>query len=329
MGARLKQRPWILLSLAIVCATLGGVASAQTYGDAMREAEALLPNAGDEREQDTFAFEACETAIESREAPAARIWCAIASRRAVSHIDRRGRPGPGPELDTVRRALWLSAVDGLWLQNNPWWGSPRSETIYIGEGPRGSAYTVIAVMNRREPTLPEFRFEQLARIVGVERERRESVASLRVRTIDQILSKMPTEGRERATSLWALVAASMTIDIVSRDDDRATRAAQAREVNARLRGLAESAETYEGEDGMLAPALYLVEGWSSFLADEHEAAERLLGRGTELCVTRLWRDAAMCQMLEHSYARSIAAVRAHNAEAESEEDAPDEVVPEQ
>lgn len=208
--------------------------------------------------------------------------------------------------------MWLNAVDGLRLQNNPWWGSPRSETIYIGDGVRGPAYTLIAVMNRGERTLPEFRFEGLARVAGVFPERREPLDSLRRRTLNALLSKMPVDQRERANTLWAVAATAMTIDIAQPGPDRV---ALAQEVYARINGLAESTETYGGEDAMLAPVLYLSEGWSAFVAQDFDAAVRLLGRGTELCPTRLWRGAAMCNMLEFAYARSVAAIRARTAEA--------------
>lgn len=287
-------------------------AQTQTYGDAMRDAEQRLEAMSDQGLADAFAFEQCALGVTERTEAIARIWCAIGSRRAVSRIDSCGGPRPGPELDTVRRALWLNAVDGLRLQNNPWWGSPRSETIPIGDGVRGPAYILIAVINRGEPTLPEFRFEGLARVAGVVPERREALTSLRRRTLDKLLSTMPIDAHERANTLWAVAATAMTIDIARRGEDRV---ASAREVHAHLRGLAESAEGYEGEDAMLAPTLYLAEGWSALLAQDYETAEHLLGRGTELCPARLWHGAAMCSMLEYAYARAVAAVRAHRADA--------------
>lgn len=300
---------------AIVALMLcSGVAQAQsqTYGDAMRAAEQRLEAMSDQALADTYAFEQCASGVAERNEATARIWCAIGSRRAVSRIDSWGGPRPGPELDTVRRALWLNAVDGLRLQNNPWWGSPRSETIYIGDGLRGPAYTLLAVMNRGEPTLPEFRFERLARVAGVVRERREPLDSLRRRTLDELLSKLPIDGHERANALWAVAAISITIDIARPGEDRV---APAREVYTRISGLAEPTEGYEGEDAMLAPTLYLAEGWSAFRAQDFEIAERLLGRGTELCPARLWHGAAICSMLEYAYARAVAAVRAHSADA--------------
>ncbi|MGH6951633.1 MAG: hypothetical protein ACREH4_12205 [Vitreimonas sp.] len=298
---------------ALAMAVCGASASAQsqTYGDAMRAAEQRLEALNDQTLADSFAFAQCEHGIAERSEVIARVWCAIGSRRAVSRIDSWGGPRPGPELETVRRALWLNAVDGLRLQNNPWWGSPRSETIYIGDGVRGPAYTLIAVMNRGEPTLPEFRFEGLARVAGVVRERREPLDSLRRRTLETLLSKMPLDEHERANTLWAVAATGLTIDIAQAGGDRQVFAL---EVYARISGLAESTEGYGGEDAMLAPALYLSEGWSALWAQEFAAAERLLGRGTELCPARLWHGAAICNMLEFAYARAVAAARAHSSD---------------
>lgn len=272
-------------------------------------AEAHLAAQGDQRTQDLYAFASCENAIEARAAGPARVWCAIASRRAVS----RGASSSDMTRDTVRRALWLNAVDGLGMQNNPWWGSPRSETVYVGGGIRGPAYTLIAVISRAEPTLPEFRLEGLARASGVERQRRESVASLRQRTLDQLIAKMPEAMEERAPALWAVAAVGLTTTTTYRSEDSIS---NGREVAVRVRGLARSAEAYEGEDSMLAPALYLSEGWANYLAEDLVSAEQLLGHGAELCTVRLWRGAALCSMLERGHERATAALRAQSDEAE-------------
>jgi len=283
----------------------------------MRMAEAHLATQGDQRAQDLYAFTSCEGAIEARAAGPARVWCAIASRRAVS----RGASSSDMTRDTVRRALWLNAVDGLGMQNNPWWGSPRSETVYVGGGIRGPAYTLIAVINRAEATLPEFRLEGLARISGIERQRRESVASLRQRTLDHLISKMPEAMEERAPALWAVAAVGLTTTITYRGEDTIN---NGREVAVRMRGLAQSAEVYEGEDSMLAPALYLSEGWANYLAQDFASAEQLLGRGAELCTARLWRGAALCNMLERGHEHAVTALRAQIDGVDPEVEAPSE-----
>lgn len=316
LGMRqMKLRCLLFMGMALVALSLSNPAAAQTtYREAMRMAEDHLATQGDASAQDLYAFVSCQGAIEERAAAPARVWCAIASRRAVSHMDRQGGSWAGIERDTVRRALWLNAVDGLGMQNNPWWGSPRSETVYVGDGIRGPAYTLIAVINRGEPTLPEFRLEGLARIAGVERARRESVASLRQRTLDHLISKMPETAEERAPALWAVAAVGLTAASTYRGEDSVT---NGREVATRLRGLAQSAEAYEeGEDAMLAPALYLSEGWANYIAEDSAAAEQLLGRGAELCVPRLWRGAALCEMLERAHARVVEVMGAQSGTTE-------------
>lgn len=298
-----------ILGAALVA--LPSAASAQTtYAEAMRMAEEHLSAQGDQRAQDLYAFASCEGAIEARVAGPARVWCAIASRRAVS----RGASSSDMTRDTVRRALWLNAVDGLGMQNNPWWGSPRSETVYVGGGIRGPAYTLIAVINRAEPTLPEFRLEGLARNSGIERQRRESVASLRQRTLDHLISKMSEAMEERAPALWAVAAVGLTTTTTYRGEDSIS---NGREVAVRVRGLAQTAEGYAGEDAMLAPALYLAEGWANYLAQDFASAEQLLGRGLELCITRLWRGAALCEMLDRGFARAVAASHTQDDEVEA------------
>lgn len=273
----------------------------------MRAAERQLDAIGDRAGADQLAFEQCDSAIAVRNEHTSRVWCAIASRRAVSRIDAWGGPRPGPELDTVRRALWLNAVDGLQLQNNPWWGSPRSETISFGGSLREPAYTLIAVIQRKDVSLAVFRLEILARWVGVNRERKEKLGPLRQRTLNTLRTTLPTDESARVDALWAVAAVAMTIAIQESKTDNAI---LARDVLTRIRGLAETAEGYGQQDAMLAPALYLAEGWAGLLAGEYETAERALDRGTDLCSARLWDSAAMCKMLDTAYVQSVAAVRA-------------------
>ncbi|MBL8538211.1 MAG: hypothetical protein JNM59_12465 [Hyphomonadaceae bacterium] len=263
------------------------------------------------------AFALCLQGVEGRERSIARIWCALGSRRAVAQIDRWGGPRPSIELEVVKRALWLNAVDGLQFQNNPWWGSPRSETIPLGEGLRTPAYILLAVILRQDFGLMDFRFEGLGRWLGLERERRETWSHFRQRAFEQLTVRRNTEdARQRASALWATAAVGLTLQLTSPDEDVKAEAAT---IARNLEGLAAAAEPLRGEDEALAPTFYLGEGLALLISEQYEQAEIALGRGAELCPQRIWQGARLCNALETSYARAIAARRAHLVREEPDE----------
>jgi hypothetical protein len=143
-----------------ICMSLAGGASAQTtIAELDRQAKAALrPLTKDE--QFSLASGNCLQNLDLRNRDPSRVWCAQASKLAVSRIDKTGLPSAEeempPEVRIVRKALWMSAVDGLGLQNDPWWGSPRSETIPMRNELRRLAYVVVADFNRDNTGLLDF-----------------------------------------------------------------------------------------------------------------------------------------------------------------------------
>ncbi len=282
-----------------------------TEREAFEAAEALLSEMST-GEGDALAFVNCLEASEARSRSPARVWCALGSRRAVSRIDSWGGPRPGIEVEVVKRALWMNAMDGLQFQNNPWWGSPRSETIPLDQGLRTPAYILLAVILRQDRSLIDFRFQGLGYWLDVEFQRGETWGQFR-RRIFQRLAELRGTKSDDSTLLLAAAAAGLTSPLNSEGD---VPKAEAENIAAQLAGLAAAAEPLSGEDGALAPALYLSEGWALLASEQYPEAEAALGRGTELCPQRIWQGARLCNVLEAAYARAIATRRAHAAPAD-------------
>lgn len=301
-----------LLMFVCLVSFAAPVAAQTTEQEGFEAAQAQLRGMS-AAEADTLAFERCLLASEARSRSLARVWCALGSRRAVSRIDSWGGPRPSIEVEVVKRALWMNAVDGLQFQNNPWWGSPRSETIPLDQGLRTPAYILLAVILRQDRSLIDFRFQGLGYWVEVEFQRGETWGQFRRRIFDRLAELRATKPDETATVLWATAATGLTLQLNSEGD---APKAEAENIAAQLAGLAATAEPLSGEDGALAPALYLSEGLALLASEQYPQAEVALGRGTELCPQRIWQGARLCNVLEATYARAVAARRAHAAPAE-------------
>lgn len=254
--------------------------------------------------------ETCLRNLSRRDRDASRAWCAIASRQAVSRLDRVGFPYDehlfARELEVVQSALWLNAVDGLGLQNNPWWGAPRSETIPLRHEVRRLAYVVLADFNRGDWGAVDFNFERLALIIGINRASAESFHSFRLRVLDRLdgwEGRLPIDGLARSDIQWARAVTALTLFL---DDGSADPAREAREIAARLAAATNTElESADGEDGALRPAFHLATGYATFVAGEPQAAEESFRAGHASCVVALWEDAALCSHLARAMEQSL------------------------
>jgi hypothetical protein len=247
-------------------------------------------------DQFQLAADRCERAFEQRQPEDSRIWCALASEKALARVDRNGN-GPAAELDILMRAVWLSAVDGLHYQQDPWWGSPLAETVPLKDDLKRLSLLVLADFNRRDVSQMEWNFERLSRMIGAPRAKGETMGQLRRKTAATLEAYLRSGAPRKPVAedvLWARAAMGLTLMVNDRRDDKA---AEGRNVAAMLSGAGEAAAARYPNEAGLAPALFYVEGIARSFEGDTASANALFDRGAQICVRQIWQGAVLCDML--------------------------------